>query len=151
MKHLFRLLFSLMRPLYFWLGYGAIRSGKFPITQGRNQWIMKLLRLAADFNHQRALSVYGHLLHLHGENQQSKIQGGIYLERAADMGDMKAQYLVGRIYDQGFTAHFKPNPEKAAHYYQLAADQEHIIAINRLEELTKTGQATAQRHKTEKG
>lgn len=135
MKHLFRLLFSLMAPVYFWLGYSAIWSGKFAISQGRNQWIMKLLRLSADFNHQRGLSMYGHMLHLHGENQQSKIQGGIYLQRAADMGDMKAQYLVGRIYDQGFTAHFAPDKDKAIHYYQLAAEQDHIIAIKRLAEL----------------
>lgn len=135
MKHLFRLLFGLMAPVYFWLGYSAIRSGNFPITQGRNQWIMKLLRLSADFNHQQGLSVYGHLLHLHGDNQQSKIQGGIYLERAADMGDMKAQYLIGRIYDQGFAPHFSPDQEKAVHYYKLAAAQEHIIAISRLAEL----------------
>lgn len=140
MKHLFRLLFRLMAPLYFWIGYTAIRSGKFPITNGRNQWIMKMLRLAADFNHRRALSLYGHLLHLHGDTSQSKIQGGIYLQRAADMGDMKAQYFIGRLFENGFELYFSIDEDKAVSYYQLAAEQGHIIAINRLIDIYENGE-----------
>lgn len=128
MRHLFKL----FAPLYFWIAYAAIRTGWFPITQGKNPWIMKLLRLAADFRHRRALSMYGHLLHLHGQDQQSKIQGGIYLQRAADMGDMKAQFLVGRLFENGFAHYFPVNAQRALEYYRQAAEQGHVVAISRL-------------------
>lgn len=136
MRHLFKL----FAPVYFWLAYSALRSGWFAVAGGQNQWIMKLLRLAADFRHRRALSVYGHLLHLHGDNQQSKIQGGIYLQRAADMGDMKAQYLVGRLFENGFAHYFPINEERARSYYQQAAEQGHAVAISRLVDAYEAGE-----------
>lgn len=140
MRKLILLLVPLFRPVYFWLGYGLFRS-PFYRRQGRlHSFCMNLLRLAADLNHTRAQSVYGHLLHLHGDSQASKVQGGIFLERAANAGDMKAQYLTGRIYEHGYTAYFSPNPQQALHFYRLAAENGHIVAISRLVDVYENGE-----------
>ena len=74
---------------------------------------MSSFRLAADAGHRQALSVYGHLLFLRGDTTKSKIQGAIYLERAADRGEMKAQYQMGRIYETGFEGYFKIQFDKS--------------------------------------
>ncbi len=140
MRKLILLLVPLFRPVYFWLGYGLFRS-PFYRRQGRlHSFCMNLLRLAADLNHTRAQSIYGHLLHLHGDSQASKVQGGIFLERAANAGDMKAQYLMGRIYEHGYTAYFSPDSAKALHFYTEAAKQSHVVAIARLVDAYEEGE-----------
>ena len=93
---------------------------------------MKLFRFCADNGSKPALSVYGHLLHFRGEGVENRIQGGIYLQRAAEKGDTKAQYHMGRIYEEGFESYFLANEQKAFNYYRLAAEQGHVLAIRRL-------------------
>lgn len=93
---------------------------------------MKLFRFCADNGHRKALSVYGHLLHFKGEGEQNRIQGGIYIQRAAEKGDDKAQYQMGRIFETGYEHYFQPNAAKSVAFYQQAAEQGHQLAIKRL-------------------
>ena len=67
-------------------------------------------------------------------------KGGIYLQRAADQGDMKAQYQMGRIFEEGFEHYFQPNAEKARHYYELAAKQGHQLAVTRMVDIYANGE-----------
>ncbi len=138
------LLMKVLAPLYFHIADFAFRSGLFQSAPQKHQWIMKLYRLAADTGHGRALSVYGHLLHLRGDSIASKIQGAIYLERAAEKGDMKAQYQLGRIYEHGFEHYFRPSAARALAYYRLAAEQGHVLAISRLIEVFENGELEQQ-------
>ena len=101
---------------------------------------MKLFRFAADNGHKKALSVYGHLLHFRGDGVQNRIQGGIYIQQAAEKGDVKAQYQMGRIFEGGFEHYFPPNAEKALSFYQQAAEQGHQLAIKRLVDVYTDGE-----------
>ncbi len=101
-------------------------------SRRRHQMAMRLYRWAAEHGSRAALATYGHLLHFRGEDIASRIQGGIYLERAADLGDAKAQYQMGRIYEQGFEQYFRPDPVKALAYYRLAGEQNHPLAVKRM-------------------
>ncbi|MCW8884199.1 MAG: sel1 repeat family protein [Motiliproteus sp.] len=123
-----RWILTCLAPLLFWIAQTAFKTKTFRTKK----WVMSSYRLAADTGHRGALSTYGHILHLHGDGVASKIQGAIYLQRAADMGDMKAQFQMGKIFEQGFEHYFQPNQEKALYYYRLAAKQDHVLAINRL-------------------
>jgi len=135
-----RALLSAVAPLLFWIAYAAFRSRWLRHSGRKQRWVMGTLRLAADVGYRRALSVYGHLLFLRGDSPQSKIQGGIYLERAAQQGDMKAQYQVGRIYEQGFEFYFRADTDKALHHYRAAAAQGHALAISRLADAAAQGE-----------
>lgn len=129
-----RALGRLFAPLIFWIAYGLFRS---PIAQGGkagHDFVMKLFRYAADHRSRRALSVYGHLLHFRGDGIQNKIQGAIYLQQAADRGDMKSQYQMGKVFEQGFEGYFQVDELKARHYYSLAARQGHPLALTKIEE-----------------
>lgn len=101
-------------------------------SRRRHQIAMRLYRWAAEHGSRPALSTYGHLLHFRGEDMASRIQGGIYLQRAADLGEAKAQYQVGRIFEQGFEHHFRADPVKALAYYRLAGEQCHPLAVKRM-------------------
>ncbi|MEH6649809.1 MAG: sel1 repeat family protein [Motiliproteus sp.] len=102
--------------------------------------MMRCFRLAADSGHQQALSVYGHLLCLRGDSSKSKIQGGIYLEQAAQLGDMKACYQVAKLYEEGFEGYFVINQDKALGYYQQAAELNHVLAVGRLADAYQAGE-----------
>lgn len=134
-----RWLMHLFAPLLFWLAYGLFRSPLARRSPASHTFVMKLFRYAADNGSGRALSVYGHLLHFRGEGVQNRIQGGIYLQRAAELGDMKAQYQMGRIFEQGFEHYFAVNEGKALDFYRLAAEQGHALAINRLVDAYEQG------------
>ncbi|MBA4502385.1 tetratricopeptide repeat protein [Marinobacterium marinum] len=101
-------------------------------SRRRHRMAMRLYRWAAEHGSRSALSTYGHLLHFRGEGVASRIQGGIYLERAADLGDAKAQYQMGRIYEQGFEHYFRSDPVKALAFYRLAGEQSHPLAVKRM-------------------
>ncbi|KAA0874123.1 tetratricopeptide repeat protein [Nitrincola tapanii] len=116
----------------FWIAYALFRSPVAARWRLGHQGVMRLFRFAAERGHKRALSVYGHLLLFRGEGQDSRIQGGIYLQRAADLGDMKAQYQVGCIFAQGYAPYFPVDPQQARHYWQLAAASGHPLAQSRL-------------------
>lgn len=127
-----RWLMQFVAPLLFGFAYLLFRSSLFKRSERKHRVVMKLFRYAADNGSSRALSVYGHLLHFRGEGVQNRIQGGIYLQRAADKGDMKAQYQMGRIFESGFEHYFQSDDAKSLSYYQQAAEQGHQLAIQRL-------------------
>ncbi|MEH6471534.1 MAG: hypothetical protein V7752_09790 [Halopseudomonas sp.] len=133
-------LLKVLAPLIFWVAYRAFRSKSFKHSGRKHKWVMSSFRLAADIGHCQALSVYGHLLLLRGDTTQSKIQGGIYLERAAELGDMRAQYQIARVFETGFESFFHSDFGKARSFYQQAAEQGHVLAITRLADAYAQGE-----------
>ncbi|MEH6811774.1 MAG: sel1 repeat family protein [Motiliproteus sp.] len=129
-------LLQAIAPLFFVIATAAFKTKRFRTAK----WVMRCYRLAADSGHCGALSVYGHLLHLHGNSIASKTQGAIYLQRAAEQGDMKAQFQMGRIYERGFESYFQCSTVKAVDNYLLAANQGHILAIKRLQDAYQKGE-----------
>ena len=127
-----RLFSRLIAPLVFVVSYALFRSSLQQRSRKKHDWVMKLFRFAADNGSGKALSVYGHLLHFRGEGVQNRIQGGIYLQQAAEKGDAKAQYQMGHIYEQGFEHYFQPNAVKALNFYRQAAAQKHQLAVKRM-------------------
>ncbi len=135
-----RLLMKVMAPVVFWLAYGIFRMRWLKASRHRHLLAMKLFRLAADNGHRRALSVYGHLLHFRGDGIANRVQGAIYLQLAADKGDSKACYQMGRIFEQGFEHRFVADTAKALHYYRRAAEQQHPLALRRLADVYRDGE-----------
>ncbi|GGO82113.1 hypothetical protein GCM10011348_22730 [Marinobacterium nitratireducens] len=135
-----RLLMKLVAPLIFWLAYGLFRSKLLRSSRRKHDWVMKLFRFAADNDNRRALSVYGHLLHFRGDGIANRIQGALYLERAADKGDAKACYQMGRICEQGFEHRFPSDAVRALHYYRRAAELKHPLALRRLIDVYRDGE-----------
>lgn len=131
-ESMMRFFSKLIAPLVFFIAYGLFRSSVKQGSLKKHNFVMKLFRFAADNGDKRALSVYGHLLHFRGEGVENRIQGGIYLQQAAEKGDLKAQYQMGRIFEEGFEHYFKADPGKALVFYQQAAEQGHHLAIKRL-------------------
>lgn len=128
-----------LAPLIAWL---ADRLFHLPVFRGsrlRHRIAMRLFRFAADNDSKRALAVYGHLLHFRGADVASRIQGAIYLQRAADRGDARAQYRMGQVFEQGFEHYFQPDLSRALQYYRLAAEQQHPLAIKRMIEVYEEG------------
>lgn len=131
---------KLLADSLFFISYGMFRSTIQQKSFKKHKFVMKLFRFSADKGSRKALSVYGHLLHFRGERIEDRIQGGIYLQRAAEMGDSKAQYQMARIYEQGFEGYFMPNSDRVIENYRLAAKQQHPLAIKRLIQIYTTGE-----------
>lgn len=129
----------LIAPLVFMIAYTMFRSFVQKKSRKKHDLVMKLFRFAADNGHQKALSVYGHLLHFRGDGPENRIQGGIYLQQAAEKGDQKAQYQMGRIYEDGFEHYFQMDQVKALNFYTMAAEQGHQLAIKRLVDVFSEG------------
>lgn len=129
-----------LAPVLFKLSFLLYRAPFFKSSRRKHQWVMRLFRFAADNDSCQALSVYGHLLHFRGEGKDNRIQGAIYLQRAAEKGDMKAQYQMGKIYESGFEHYFAASDEKSLNYYQQAASQGHALAISRLLKVYQSGE-----------
>ncbi|PIE25270.1 MAG: hypothetical protein CSA60_01005 [Neptuniibacter caesariensis] len=127
-----RFLSRLLAPAVFFIAYRMFRSSLQQKSIKKHNFVMKLFRFAADNGHKTALSVYGHLLHFRGDGVQNRIQGGIYLQQAAEKGDAKAQYQMGKIFEEGFEHYFQPDSNKAFSFYCQAAEQGHPLAIKRL-------------------
>ncbi|MBP0049111.1 sel1 repeat family protein [Marinobacterium sp. AK62] len=134
-----RLLTRVTAPLLGWLAARLFHFPLFKRSRLRHRMAMKLFRVAAEGGSCSALSTYGHLLHFRGEDHASRVQGGIYLERAADLGDARAQYQMGRIYEQGFEPYFRPDAVKALAYYRSAGEQGHPLAVKRMIEVYDEG------------
>jgi len=128
-----------LAPLIAWLAERVFHLPVLRRSRRRHQLAMRLFRFASDNGSARALSVYGHLLHFRGEDQASRIQGAIYLQRAADQGDLRAQYQMGRIFENGYEHYFQPDLTRALQYYRLAAQQCHPLAIRRMIEVYEEG------------
>ncbi|GGK76207.1 tetratricopeptide repeat protein [Amphritea balenae] len=134
-----RLVMTLLAPLLGWISFQLFRMPLFKKSPRKHRLVMKLFRYAADNGSVRALSVYGHLLFYRGEGETNKVQGAIYLERAADKGDMKAAYQMGKIFEQGYQ-NFPMSQEKACRYYQAAAEQGHVLALRRMVDAYSEGE-----------
>lgn len=135
-----RYLMRLIAPLVFFIAYGLFRAELGKKSLKKHGFVMRVFRFAADNDSQRALSVYGHLLHFRGDGVQNRIQGAIYLERAATAGDAKAQYQMGRVYESGFEHHFQPDADKALAFYRQAGQQRHPLAVRRMFDVYDQGQ-----------
>ena len=135
-----RYLMRLIAPLVFWIAYGLFRAELGKGSLKKHGFVMRVFRFAADNDSRRALSVYGHLLHFRGEGVQNRIQGAIYLERAAQAGDAKAQYQMGRVYESGFEHYFQQDEAKALAFYLQAGQQHHPLAVRRLFDVYSEGQ-----------
>lgn len=129
-----------LASVLFKLAYGVFRSPFLKSSARRHRVIMRVFRFCAEQQVRDALSVYGHLLHFRGEGQENRIQGGIYLQQSADAGDAKAQYQMGKIYEAGFSHYFQPDAAKALAYYRQAAEQQHLLAINRMVQVYSAGE-----------
>ncbi|MFY0677408.1 MAG: sel1 repeat family protein [Neptuniibacter sp.] len=130
----------LIAPFVFMIAYTMFRSSIQQKSHKKHDLVMKLFRFAADNGHQKALSVYGHLLHFRGDGPENRIQGGIYLQQAAEKGDYKAQYQMGRIYEEGFEHYFQMDQVKALNFYTRAAEHGHQLAIKRLVDIFSEGE-----------
>lgn len=139
----------LLAPLIFFIAYALFRSSLMQKSIKKHNFVMKMFRFASDNGHKRALSVYGHLLHFRGDGVQNRIQGGIYLQQAAEKGDVKAQYQMGKIYEAGFEHYFQPDEAKALGFYQQAAHQGHQLAIKRLVDIYELGELSQQQDQTQ--
>ncbi len=133
-----RLFMKLIAPLLGWLAYVLFRSSVLKTSKGKHQLVMKLFRYAADNGSTKALSVYGHLLHYRGEDETNRIQGAIYLRRAAEQGDAKAAYQVARLFETGYPV-IGEDAAKALQFYRQAGKQGHVLAIKRLVEVYESG------------
>jgi len=128
-----------LAPFLGWLAFRLFRASAFKKSETKHKWVMKLFRYAADNGSTRALSVYGHLLHFRGEDENNRVQGAIYIERAAQQGDQKAAYQMAKIFEQGYQ-NFSQNNEKALSYYQQAAQSGHVLALKRLVDIYADGE-----------
>lgn len=134
-----RLLMTLLAPVLGWIAFRLFRMPLLKHSRRKHTLVMKMFRLAADYGSVRALSVYGHLLFYRGEGLTNKIQGAIYLQRAADKGDAKAAYQMARIYQEGFD-NYPVNHEQAVALYRVAAAAGHLLAVRRLIEIYSRGE-----------
>ena len=71
---------------------------------------------------------------LPGRGQDNRIQGAIYLRRAAEQGDAKAAYQVAKLLEEGYPG-MTVDFAAALAFYQQAAEQGHVLAIKRLVEV----------------
>lgn len=131
---------SLLGNLAAWSAYGLFRS---PIAR-RSKWVhdktMKLFRLGAQRGSVKALSTYGFLLHFRGTDAASKEQGALYIQAAAERGDAKSQYQMGKLYESGYPPVIFKLTDKAFEHYQAAAEQGHPVAIRRMADIYSNGE-----------
>lgn len=100
---------------------------------------LRLLKHCAQAGHPEAMSVYGHMLFHRSLSPQDKALGARYIVEAAHAGDLKAQYQVAQIYENG-CAQYPPCDEYAVTWYARAAEAGHYLAAERLAAAYKQGQ-----------
>jgi len=116
-----------------WVAFRLFRGPLARRSRYLHQLAMKLFRYGAERGDLTALTTYGSLLHFRGSDPQSRTQGALYLQAAAERGDAKALWLVGQFYQEGLSPFFDKDPVKARQCYQAAADQGHPLALSYLE------------------
>ena len=131
---------SLLGSLAAWSAYALFRS---PIAR-RSKWVhdktMKLFRVGAQRGSVKALSTYGFLLHFRGADAASKEQGALYIQAAAERGEAKSQYQMGKLYESGYPPVIFKQTDKAFEHYKAAAEQGHPIAIQRMVDIYTLGE-----------
>ena len=120
--------------------YAIFRS---PLAR-RSKWIhdktMKLFRVGAQRGSVKALSTYGFLLHFRGSDAASKEQGALYIQAAAERGDARSQYQMGKLYEAGYPPVVFKIADKAFDNYKAAAEQGHPVAIQRMVDIYSQGE-----------
>ena len=130
---------GVMTRLKFLLAEKLFHSSVLRHSKLRHQWVMRLFKESANECHLKALSVYGHLLYFRGISPLDKGQGVNYLLDAAKKGDVKAQYQMGCIYEQGY-GHLQKNYESAVRWFVRAAEQGHPLASRRMAKACSDGE-----------
>lgn len=116
-----------------WLAYRLFRGPLARRSPHIHKMAMKLFRYGAERGDRAALTTYGSLLHFRGADPASRTQGALYLQAAAEQGDPKALWLVGKFYEEGLPPFFDQDPTKAHSCFQQAADAGHPLAHSYLE------------------
>ncbi|QJD70837.1 tetratricopeptide repeat protein [Marinobacterium sp. LSUCC0821] len=131
---------SLIGNLAAWSAYAIFRS---PLAR-RSKWVhdktMKLFRVGAQRGSVKALSTYGFLLHFRGSDLASKEQGALYIQAAAERGDARSQYQMGKLYEGGYPPVIFKIADKAFDNYKAAAEQGHPVAIQRMVDIYSQGE-----------
>ena len=131
---------SMLGDLAAWSAYAIFRS---PLAR-RSKWIhdktMKLFKFGAQRGSVKALSTYGFLLHFRGADPASKEQGALYIQAAAERGDARSQYQMGKLYEAGYPPVIFKIADKAFANYLTAAEQGHPIAIQRMVDIYSQGE-----------
>ena len=131
---------STLGNLAAWSAYALFRS---PIAR-RSKWVhdktMKLFRVGAQRGSVKALSTYGFLLHFRGADAASKEQGALYIQAAAERGEAKSQYQIGKLYESGYPPVIFKLTDKAFEHYKAAAEQGHPLAIQRMVDIYTQGE-----------
>lgn len=100
---------------------------------------LRLMKRCAEAGHPDALSVYGHMLFHRSSSPQDKARGARYVVEAAHAGDLKAQYQVAQIYENG-CAQYPRRDEYAVTWYARAGQAGHFLAAERLARAYRQGQ-----------
>ena len=116
-----------------WCAYRLFRGPLARRAPHIHKLAMKLFRYGAERGDSAALTTYGSLLHFRGADPQSRTQGALYLQAAAEQGDAKALWLVGKFYEAGLPPFFEKDLAKARGCFQKAADAGHPLAQSYLE------------------
>lgn len=130
---------GVMTRLKFLLAEKMFHSSVLSGSRLIHQWTMWLFKESANAGHLKALSVYGHLLYFKGVTPLDKGKGVTYLLDAAKQGDVKAQYRMGHIYEQGY-AHIQKNHENSVRWFVRAAEQGHLLACRRMAKACAEGE-----------
>ncbi|WP_028304141.1 tetratricopeptide repeat protein [Oceanospirillum maris] len=130
---------GVMTRLKFLLAEKLFHSSMLRRSKLRHQWVMRLFRESADAGHLKALTIYGHLLYFRGISPLDKGQGAKYLLDAAKQGDVKAQYQMGCIYEDGY-GHLLKSNEHAVRWFVRSAEQGHPLACRRMVKACSNGE-----------
>lgn len=119
-----------------WLAYRLFRGPFARRSRHIHKLAMKLFRHGAERGDRAALTTYGSLLHFRGADSASRTQGALYLQAAAEQGDAKALWLVGKFYEEGLLPFFERDLSKAQNCFKKAADLGHPLAQSYIEKST---------------
>jgi len=116
-----------------WFAFKLFRGPFARRSKRIHTWTMKLFRYGAEKGNSEALTTYGSLLYFRGADQQSRQQGALFLQAAADQNDPKALWLVGKLYQEGALPSFPKNEDEAQGYFMRAAKGGHPLAASLIE------------------
>tara|TARA_R100001244_G_scaffold44203_1_gene40177 strand:- start:18073 stop:18540 length:468 start_codon:yes stop_codon:yes gene_type:complete len=125
-----RLSYVLARRLFHWA---------WLVKQPRGwQWLEGQFARMANLGDVCAQSFYGHILLFRGQGFGAREEGIRLLRLAAQGGDGKAAYQLGRLSLAGDTRQ-APDGQEAARWWSLAAAAGHPLASRRLADLYRDG------------
>lgn len=126
-----------------WFAFLLFRGPFARRSKRIHTWTMKLFRYGVEHGDTAALTTYGSLLYFRGADKQSRHQGAILLQSAADKGEAKALWLVGKLYLEGAPEMFQKNEIKAISCFERAAKCGHPLAVSYLEQVAQSARTEA--------